>query len=228
MIKDMEEDILQRSTTTRMKEMTFLERSALKSRASTPSFGGSVGLPLFGFLTAVRQSLEHWLNEDVSAQTNMVCSFFALFPLFRPTTSDTDGGKMVITRVSELLDLWRDMVELSSTHNLNESVFHVYLALLEDWLKQAAGVLPVGFVESTENALGNFRAPLQLTSGFSMELLWNDMRPSVPSSLSAWGAYQELYKIADRFDAVASRFKGNSFLDHRLSLATSHYLFRSL
>lgn len=71
-IRKAEEDILQRSTTTRMKEMTFLEKSASKNQ-SAPGFGGSVGLPLFGFLSVVRRSLERWLGEDVSAQTNMVC-----------------------------------------------------------------------------------------------------------------------------------------------------------
>lgn len=100
------------------------------------------------------------------------------------------------------------MVDLSSNHNLNESVFHVYLALLEEWLRQARDVLPLKLVEATENALGNFRVPLQLTTGFSMELLWNEMHPSVPSSFAAWDAYHQLQKIADRFDVVASCFKG--------------------
>lgn len=78
-IKKVEEDILQRSTTTRMKEMTFLEKSASKNK-STPGFGGSVGLPLFDFLSVVRRSLEHWLSEDVSTLTNMVGSITPLFP----------------------------------------------------------------------------------------------------------------------------------------------------
>lgn len=116
--------------------------------------------------------------------------------------------KNAVAQVSELLDLWRDMVELSSGHNLNESVFHVYLALLEEWLGQAKETLPLTLVETTENALRNFRLPLQLTTGFSMELLWNEMRPSVPSSLTAWSEYHQLQKIADRFDSVASHFRG--------------------
>lgn len=80
-IKKVEEDILQRSTTTRMKEMTFLEKSASRNK-SNPGFRGSVGLPLFGFLSVVRRSLERWLNEDISIQTNMVC-FIALTLLFQ-------------------------------------------------------------------------------------------------------------------------------------------------
>lgn len=85
-IKKVEEDILQRSTTTRMKEMTFLEKSASKNK-SAPGFGGSVGLPLFGFLSVVRRSLEQWLNEDVSTQTSMVCFITPLFP-FSPSSTD--------------------------------------------------------------------------------------------------------------------------------------------
>lgn len=115
--------------------------------------------------------------------------------------------------MAELLDLWRDMVELSSTHNLNESVFHVYLALLEEWLGQAEETVLTTLTEATENALRSFRLPLQLVTGFSMELLWNEMRPSVPSSLTSWDAYHQLQKIADRFDSVASHFKGWSMIE---------------
>lgn len=221
-IKKVEDDILQRSTTTRMKEMTFLEKSASKNK-STPGFGGSVGLPLFDFLSVVRRSLEHWLSEDVSTQTNMVGSITLLFPLW-PSSTDF-GQKNALARVSELLELWRDMVELSSTHNLNESVFHVYLALLEEWLGKSRETVLATLVEATESALRTFRLPLQLTTGFSMELLWNEMRPSVPSSLNSWDAYHQLQKIADRFDSVASHFKGWSLLESSDVTRVSNYHF---
>lgn len=130
--------------------------------------------------------------------------------------------------MSEILDLWRDMVGLSSSHNLNESVFHVYLALLEEWLGKARETLPTVLVEATENALRNFKVPLQLNTGFSMELLWNEMHPSVPSSLPAWEAYHKLQKIADRFDVVALRFKGLSIVRSSDVTRLSNNLFRFL
>lgn len=115
------------------------------------------------------------------------------------------------------------MVELSSTRNLNESVFHVYLALLEEWLGKSRETVLATLVEATESALRTFRLPLQLTTGFSMELLWNEMRPSVPSSLNSWDAYHQLQKIADRFDSVASHFKGWSLLESSDVTRVSNY-----
>lgn len=84
-IKRTEADILQRSTTTRMKEMTFLEKSASKSKASSAissaqsASSGVVGLPLFAFLTTVRRSLEAWLTE-VTIETDTVHSPLPLLP----------------------------------------------------------------------------------------------------------------------------------------------------
>ncbi|KAI5852686.1 P-loop containing nucleoside triphosphate hydrolase protein, partial [Morchella snyderi] len=182
-IKLTEADILQRSTTTRMKEMTFLEKSASKSKASSSISAQSassrvVGLPLFAFLTAVRRSLEAWLTEQNT-----------------------------LARITELLALWRDMVALSNTHNLNESIFHVYLSLLESWVHTSSPTLPPAVLTATERALGGFRAPLRLTTGFAMEALWGALRPSVPASVGAWEAYNRLRGIADRFDAVVGKLQ---------------------
>lgn len=96
-IKRTEADILQRSTTTRMKEMTFLEKSASKSKATTSasisssaqsSSSGVVGLPLFAFLTAVRRSLEAWLTE-VTIETDTVTPLppHSLLPLLPVLTN---------------------------------------------------------------------------------------------------------------------------------------------
>lgn len=94
-------------------------------------------------------------------------------------------------------------------NNLDESAFRVYLELLEEWLKGAERSLPLVLTQSTKSAMEGFRVPFQLVTGFSMKLLWNDMRPSVPPSLAAWQVYNQLKVIADRFDAVTLRFKGS-------------------
>ncbi|RPB13613.1 midasin, partial [Morchella conica CCBAS932] len=209
-IKRTEADILQRSTTTRMKEMTFLEKSASKSKASSAissaqsASSGVVGLPLFAFLTTVRRSLEAWLTE-VTIETDTVHSPLPLLPshlspFLLPNT---------LTRITELLSLWRDMVALSSTHNLNESIFHVYLSLLESWIHTSSPTLPPAILTATERALGGFRAPLRLTTGFAMEALWGALRPSVPASVGAWEAYNRLREIADRFDAIVGKLQGS-------------------
>ncbi|KAL7273036.1 AAA ATPase midasin [Rhizina undulata] len=185
LMRKVEEGILQRSTATRLAEMTFLERSASKNRMA--GFGGSVGLPLFGFLSNIRAVLEEWLDGILSRNV----------------------ADEPIEHILELVALWRDLIELSNTQNLNESVFHVYLALLENWSEKSGQRLSDGLVAKVNSALGVFKAPLRLTTGFSMEVMWNHLRPSVPSSIQGWDAYGQLKKIADRFDAVARRYSGS-------------------
>lgn len=103
------------------------------------------------------------------------------------------------------------MVALSSTHNLNESIFHVYLSLLESWIHTSSPTLPPTILTATERALGGFRAPLRLTTGFAMEALWGALRPSVPASVGGWEAYNRLRGIADRFDTVVGKLQGELF-----------------
>ena len=158
--------------------MSFLERSASK-RGKMPAFGGSVGIQLFEFLTNVRRILGQWLNDNAQG--------FA------------EGNT---ARVQEVLDLWRDLVQLSSTTNLNESVFHVYLSLFEEWVRDARRDFPPQYVEATDSALRAFRVPLQLVTGLSMEVMWLATRPSVPKSLVAWKQYLALKDIMARFDRV--------------------------
>lgn len=162
-----------------MAEMNFLERSASRRGKKMPAFGGSVGVQLFEFLASVRKVLMQWLNEN--AQGISEYSF---------------------KRVREVLDLWRDLVQLSSTTNLNESIFHVYLSLFEEWVKNADNDLPQTYVAATETALQAFREPLQLVTGLSMEKMWTVLKPSVPKSLVAWEQYLALKATMQRFDAV--------------------------
>jgi hypothetical protein len=178
-IERTEEGVLQKSTTVKLAEMNFLERSAFRRSKKMPAFGGSVGVQLFEFLTCIRKALEQWFAHDAR-----------------------ELGFMEFLRVREVLDLWRDLVQLSSTCNLNESVFHVYLALFEEWIRNAEKDLPVQYIRSSEAALQAFREPLRLVTGQSMEVMWIAIRPSVPKSLVAWEQYLALKAIMTRFDSV--------------------------
>jgi midasin len=171
--------IVQKSTTVKMTEMTFLERSASK-RGKSPGFGGNVGVELFNFLSKVRKVFECWLGADSACrleQEGLVC-------------------------IREILHLWCDMVQLGSTTNLNESVFHVYLTLFEEWLSSATRSLDKAIVAATDNALEIFRAPLKLVTGLSMSVIWLAMKPSVPQTLIAWEQYFTLQAIMTRIDSI--------------------------
>jgi hypothetical protein len=180
-IDDVEKGILQKTTVVKFAEMNFLERSASRRGKKMPAFGGSVGVQLFEFLANIRKILEQWLND-----------------------SSSSGGvnQNTVTLVREVVELWKDLVQLSSTTNLNESVFHVYLALFEIWIRNAEKDLPKPYVQAAETALRTFREPLKLVTGLSMEQMWAVIRPSVPKSLPAWEQYLALKAIMARFDKV--------------------------
>jgi len=59
-----------------------------------------------------------------------------------------------------------------------------------------------------KSSLKAFKAQLQLTSGFSMEVLWEQLRPSVPSTIGGWSSYTKLHALAARFDAIVPQFNG--------------------
>ncbi|KAA8897801.1 hypothetical protein FN846DRAFT_910245 [Sphaerosporella brunnea] len=179
-IHGVEEGILQKSTAVKFAEMNFLERSASRRGKKMPAFGGTVGVQLFEFLANLRKILEQWLNDSSVQGVNQ-------------------NG---LGPVREAIELWRDLVQLSSTTDLNESVFHVYLALFEIWIRNAEQGLPQQYVKATETALSTFREPLQLVTGLSMEIMWSVIRPSVPNSLAAWEQYLALKAIMARFDKV--------------------------
>lgn len=202
-IQRVEQGILQKAATVRMAEMNFLERSASRRGRKVFSFGGSVGVQLFEFLSNIRRALEQWL-EDNSQFEALKQSSFVL--------------------VREILDLWCDLVQFGSTRNIDESVFHVYLSLFEDWVKNAGQDLPRSCVSATETALQAFREPLQLVTGKSMEKMWTVLRPSAPKSLTACEQYQMLKAIMGRFDKVGVEgMLACEFIIYLLGVVTDHF-----
>ncbi|RPA93651.1 P-loop containing nucleoside triphosphate hydrolase protein [Choiromyces venosus 120613-1] len=203
-IEQVEKAIVQKATTAtleRLKNMSFLEISASKKKLPASMSKANLGLPVFEFLSTVRENLHYWALARGSDSTS-----------FEKMSEDKKLQDSLL-HVLELLRLWHDIVGLSSApgNKLDQSVLHVYVELLEEWVKSCGDSLPRALMQPIGQALSGFRAPFQLITGFSMELVWNVMRPSVPASLVAWTAYNKLKEIADRFDAVALRFKGFFF-----------------
>ncbi|KAI5781155.1 putative midasin [Geopyxis carbonaria] len=166
--------VLSATTTSKLAEMTVLARSAAAKNSKRGKFGGSIGAHLFDFLTALRTILESQLDV---------------------------AGSGSAEQLQELVHLWRDLVTLSSSPSLDESVFHVYLSLFNAWLATAREA-DAPYVAAAEKAVDAFKAPLQLTTGLSMERMWRVMRPAVPRDLESWGQYLELLEVMGRFDGV--------------------------
>ncbi|KAG0638072.1 hypothetical protein HOY80DRAFT_1080648, partial [Tuber brumale] len=220
-IEQVEEAIIQRAmaaTLEGLKSMSFLEISASKNKLPAPISKANLDLPVFEFLSTVREELHNWADT------------WAHGPPFLGGMHEDKKLQNSLLPILELLRLWHDIVGLGSApgNKLNESVLHVYVELLEEWAKFSGDSLPRTLMQPIWQALDGFRAPFQLKTGFSMELVWNAMRPSVPASLVAWRAYNRLKEIADRFDIVTLRFRGSfevvAFLKRSLITALTDVL----
>lgn len=110
--------------------------------------------------------------------------------------------------MNDLVYLWWDILELSNTSNFQESKFYIYLVLFNEWVKSNESLIPSSTADVIKSARKAFKAQLRLTSGYSMEILWDRMRPTVPSSLDGWDSYTKLQILAARFDAVVPQFNG--------------------
>ena len=99
-------------------------------------------------------------------------------------------------------------MDLSSTSNMNESVFHVFLDLLQQWLHAANSLLPAETIALLVDHLKVFGSSMKLITGFSMERIWNARHIPVPATIEIWKAYNKLQTITSRFDAIASIYSG--------------------
>ncbi|RPB22298.1 midasin [Terfezia boudieri ATCC MYA-4762] len=177
-------NIVQRSNITKMGELTVLERSALQ-RQNTHMIGNT-GMQLFAFLSATINAIHNW-----SVDSSVVLD------------------EVTLNSINDLTNLWWDVVQLSDTPTFDESVFYVYLVLYREWINKNQSVLPPQLLEMIKSSLKVFKAQLQLTSGFSMEVLWEQFRPSVPSTVEGWSSYTKLHALAARFDAIVPQFDGS-------------------
>ncbi|KAI5796399.1 hypothetical protein DFH27DRAFT_115210 [Peziza echinospora] len=185
---------VQRSNVTKMSELTVLEKSAMHKNGPTSSSGGV--LQLFSFLSTIQTTLQQWSSDP-----------------------ELELNKVALGSVQELVELWWDVVQISNTANMEESIFHVYLVLYKEWTENAIGTISPQFMEQIKASLATFKAQLKLTTGRSMELMWRIMKPSVPSNLTAWDAYTKLHALSARFDAIAPLFPGT--LEEVIGLRTS-------
>ncbi|CUS14036.1 unnamed protein product [Tuber aestivum] len=219
-IDHLEERIIRKATATEigLRGMSFLEISAPKNKIPVSISKANLDLPVFELLSTVREELYNWADTRARDST------------FLRRMYEDKKLQGSLLRILELLRLWHDIVGLGSApgNRLDESVLHVYVELFEEWAKSSEDSLPRTLMQPIGQALDGFRAPFQLITGFSMELMWNSMRPSVPASLVAWTVYNKLKGIADRFDALTSRFKGSfevvAFLKRTLITALTDVL----
>ncbi|KAI5949267.1 hypothetical protein KGF57_004866 [Candida theae] len=84
----------------------------------------------------------------------------------------------------------------------NESKIRIYQELLAKWCDNN---LEVSDVDTLKSSIASFGDGLKLSSGLSMDLIWENFRGKYPSSLKGWEYLRTVYGIMEDLDYVSKR-----------------------
>ncbi|KAK9429716.1 hypothetical protein V1505DRAFT_393955 [Lipomyces doorenjongii] len=140
--------------------------------------------------------------------------FLLLTSMFRLMNSIFEGTKLrslrkgTIEKLAEFSNVLGDIVILTDRMDVDESQFPVYRDIL-DALSSDIEIFGTTIVTLSEwdflqRSIKAFSSRISLRSGKSMELIWQNTRPAVPTSSEAWDAYLELFQISSKLDMISS------------------------
>lgn len=100
-----------------------------------------------------------------------------------------------LSEALQLLELATDIVTITSRPSFNEAMLPALKELLDNFS---------GFVQFTQqNALAAHFNSLKLTTGLSMNLIWNQYRRrECPTTENEWMLYEKIVNLCDRFDQI--------------------------
>jgi midasin len=116
----------------------------------------------------------------------------------------TNEFQAMTDKLLPIITFWWNLFQLVSQNPLDEAVFQVYLNVGQRMLKSGS----VHTESSTQmmkhiaKQFEGFHAQTKMTSGLSMELIWNLCRPSVMPTMQRLEKLWQLEQIAEQFDAV--------------------------
>ena len=107
-------------------------------------------------------------------------------------------------QVLQILDglggLWFDVLSIINGRDLDPSYYSVFRDLFEDWMEKAAKQNLPGFLNAVRVELQGLSSSVALSTGLSMSILWEAVRPLVPSSLEQWSVYDQLRSLLGEFE----------------------------
>ncbi|RLV92019.1 Midasin [Spathaspora sp. JA1] len=106
-------------------------------------------------------------------------------------------GDVVYTPLYELILIWNNMVIASQVQVSNEAELRVYQELIIKWSEEYSTD------EQLTLAIKSFGNDLVLTTGVSMNKIWEFTRANYPPTLQAWKYMTRLTSLMNDFDLVA-------------------------
>ncbi|AET39337.1 AAA family ATPase midasin Ecym_4273 [Eremothecium cymbalariae DBVPG len=126
----------------------------------------------------------------------------------------------VYNMLFKLYIIWIGAFEVSSTRD--ETRLRVYQELLITWSDEAK--LTVPNVTEVSAMSHKFGSSLDLKTGKSMTLIWEEFRKRYPSSLEAWSKFIKIENVAAQFDSVTKE----QFCDSYPIIRNLHHIFHCL
>ncbi|KAG6208854.1 hypothetical protein E4U35_007989 [Claviceps purpurea] len=177
----------------RLASLSRLQRSLISDRVAAVSKDSTVKLSMF--LSSTMAAIEDYMQQDL----------------------DLSGSFLMRLQLLDILGLFLEQtVSLSSSEEFDEAYFHAHVTLgtrkLQSFAESmATQEVDATFLSYTMNQLSNcFDSGFQLSTGLSMEALWNAFRPTPISTPTEFKRSNELDQLAARFDAL--RWKAASSL----------------
>ncbi|KAF5102622.1 hypothetical protein D0Z00_000332 [Geotrichum galactomycetum] len=123
-----------------------------------------------------------------------------------------------ITSLIKLQQIAIDLITLTAASSTDESQLHIYREFFEEWYSEnQSNEVYAGVFEKLHAAISEFGSQLVLTSGVSMQAIWQKWKPQRPVSKIAWDRYERITNIAQKFDEISTKLFVES-LDTVLSL----------
>lgn len=164
--------------------LSRLQRSLISDRVAAVSKDSTVKLGTF--LPSIMASIEKYLEQAISSDDD----FFARRQLL------------------EVLGLYLEQtITLSSSQEFDEAYFQAHIGLgskkLQEYVKMMPGEADTAFLSLVLGQLSrDFNSGFQLSTGLSMEVLWNAFRPIPIATQAVFDRSSELDQLAVRFDTL--------------------------
>jgi midasin len=182
--------------------MSRLERSIASD--AIPAFLKEPTQPLAAFIGQSLLLLTEWIQREAPQYSNIEVIVLRSKIWFR-----THKWQVALTIVKAFKDYVRDILDSTKSLKFDEGVFQSYLGIGKALISQALQCSDTDDLGSKiQDCLDKFKASWELTTGTSMEILWNRLRPITARSSHELNFVLRMERIADRFDSIVWRANG--------------------
>ena len=104
-------------------------------------------------------------------------------------------------KLNDLLVLCIQMINLLNEADVNPSYYRVFRDIFNEWMKQNDGAGFSTVLASLRPELNALSTDLALSTGLSMQLIWENSRPNLPSTSEHWSTYFGLLSALKEFES---------------------------